>query len=211
MDRRDDVLAKMLEYKYITDKQFSNAKQDLTKFIAAPKQIHADFKAPYFVNYVLKQLTKQFGSDYLYSGLKIETTLNYKMQKLGDEIIRKGLDKSEGVGANKGALVSIDNQSGYIRAMVGGRNFYVDQFNAVTQGRRQPGSTFKVFDYTAAFERGETTSAPPLQMSLSPTLTTLNTSSRTTTASTVMGVSPALARYSGLKTQSQFKSQKRSA
>lgn len=155
LDRRDDVLGKMREYGYINDQQLSAAKQDLAKFIPPPKQIRSDFKAPYFVNYVLKQLTKQFGSDYLYSGLKIETTLNYKMQQLGDEIVRKGLDKSEGVGANKGALVSIDNQSGYIRAMVGGRNFYVDQFNAVTQGRRQPGSTFKVFDYTAAFERGE--------------------------------------------------------
>ncbi len=154
MDRRDDVLTKMLEYGYINDKQISNAKQDLTKFIPPPKQMHSDFKAPYFVNYVLKQLTKQFGADYLYSGLKIETTLNYKMQQWGDSVVRKGLDKSEGIGANKGALVSIDNQSGYIRAMVGGRNFYVDQFNAVTQGRRQPGSTFKVFDYTTAFELG---------------------------------------------------------
>ncbi len=155
MGRRDEVLAKMLEYQLINNDQYSKAKQDTTKFVPPPKVVRSDFKAPYFVNYVLKQLTKQYGSDFLYSGLKIETTLNYKMQVLADDIIRKGLDKAAGFGANKGALVSIDNRSGYIRAMVGGRNFYVDQFNAVTQGRRQPGSTFKVFDYTAAFDLGQ--------------------------------------------------------
>ncbi len=152
IDRRNEVLGKMLEYGYITEPAFNKAKNDPVKFAPHKLQNNFDFKAPHFVTYVLRQLFNKYGTDFVYSGLKIETTLNWNMQQWGEKTLRGGLDRDSRVGANQGALVSIDNHTGYIRTMVGGRNFYVDQFNAVTQGRRQPGSTFKVFDYTAAFD-----------------------------------------------------------
>ena len=111
-----------------------------------------EFKAPYFVTYVLGKLIKKYGAEHVYSGLKIETTLNWKMQQMAETALRNGLANAAGLGANQGAIVAIDNKTGYIRALVGGRSFTADQFNAVTQGRRQPGSTFKIFDYTAAFD-----------------------------------------------------------
>lgn len=56
----------------------------------------------------------------------------------------------------QGAIVSIDAQSGAIRAMVGGYDFYQKEFNRATQALRQPGSTFKPFVYSAALQKGMT-------------------------------------------------------
>ena len=54
----------------------------------------------------------------------------------------------------EGALVAIDNRTGQIRAMVGGFSFDRSKFNRATQARRQVGSLFKPFVYTAAIDRG---------------------------------------------------------
>ncbi len=56
----------------------------------------------------------------------------------------------------EGALVSLDPQSGAIAALVGGFDFAQSKFNRVTQARRQPGSNFKPFIYSAALEAGYT-------------------------------------------------------
>ncbi len=150
--RRDEVLDRMAEYSYITKAQCESAKLEHPAIKARQERHNFDFKAPYFVTYVLRSLTKRYGSDYVYSGLKVETTLNWKMQQYAEDALYSGLKSGANLGANQGALISLDPQTGYIRAMVGGRNFYNDQYNAVTQGRRQPGSTFKLFDYCAAFD-----------------------------------------------------------
>lgn len=55
-----------------------------------------------------------------------------------------------------GALVAVDPRDGGIRALVGGYDFYESKFNRVTQARRQPGSGFKAFIYSAALENGFT-------------------------------------------------------
>ena len=56
----------------------------------------------------------------------------------------------------QGALVAIDNATGEIKAMVGGRDFNVSKFNRATQALRQVGSSFKPYVYTAAIDRGAT-------------------------------------------------------
>ena len=160
--RRDEVLAKMLEYGKISQADYDKAVKETLHFKKRPPvQKHQEFKAPYFVTYVLKGLIRKYGAEYVYSGLKIQTTLNWKMQREAEKTLANGLRRYSGLGANQGALVSIDNSTGYIRAMVGGRSFMSDQFNAVTQGRRQPGSTFKLFDYATAFEEGAATLYSP--------------------------------------------------
>jgi penicillin-binding protein 1A len=58
----------------------------------------------------------------------------------------------------QGALLCIDPQTGYVKAMVGGRDFSESQFNRAVQSRRQPGSAFKPFIYAAALEKGYTPS-----------------------------------------------------
>jgi penicillin-binding protein 1A len=152
--RRDEVLDAMLEYGKITKIQHDDAKHETVTLAKPPKRNQMGFKAPYFTTYVLHELTKNYASDMVYSGLSIRTTLNWRIQQAAEHALRHGLANASGFGANQGAIVCLDPQSGYIRAMVGGRDFHASQYNAATQGRRQPGSTFKVFDYTAAFDTG---------------------------------------------------------
>jgi penicillin-binding protein 1A len=64
---------------------------------------------------------------------------------------RVSLEQDSGV---QGALVAIDNATGEIKAMVGGRDFNVSKFNRTTQALRQVGSSFKPYVYTAAIDRG---------------------------------------------------------
>ena len=154
MRRRDEVLDAMLEYKKINQKEYDKARAETPVIKKIAKRSHNDFKAPYFTSYVLHQLMQNYSADTVYSGLTIRTTLNWKLQRMMEKSLYEGIDGSGC--ANQGAMVSIDPQTGYIRAMVGGRDYKALQFNCVTQGSRQPGSTFKVFDYTAAFDLGQT-------------------------------------------------------
>ncbi|HLJ53804.1 MAG TPA: PBP1A family penicillin-binding protein [Chthonomonadaceae bacterium] len=156
LHRRDEVLDAMLEYGKITRPQYDEAKSEQVTFVKPVKKNNFNYKAPYFTTYVIRELLKNYAADFVYSGLNVKTTLNWKMQQAAERALRNGLGSPQAFGPNQGALISIDPQSGYIRAMVGGRDFHASQFNAVTQGRRQPGSTFKLFDYTAGFDTGAT-------------------------------------------------------
>jgi len=151
LKRRDEVLNSMQTYGYITAAECEEAKAEQPQLMPQPDHKIQIFKAPYFTTYVLDQVRKKYGPDYLYSGLKIETTLNFKMQKMAEQALEQGIRNAD-TGANQGSIVSLDNRTGYIRALVGGRNYKANRFNAVTQGRRQPGSAFKAFVYAAAFD-----------------------------------------------------------
>ena len=77
-----------------------------------------------------------------------------KILSLGpDGKARVSLEEDSGV---QGALVAIDNATGEIKAMVGGRDFNLSKFNRATQALRQVGSSFKPYVYTAAIDRGAT-------------------------------------------------------
>ena len=76
-----------------------------------------------------------------------------KIISLADNKARASLEEDSGV---QGALVAIDNATGEIKAMVGGRDFNLSKFNRSTQALRQVGSSFKPYVYTAAIDRGAT-------------------------------------------------------
>src|SRR4029077_5956097 len=76
-----------------------------------------------------------------------------KIVSLSDNKARVTLEEDSGV---QGALVAIDNATGEIKAMVGGRDFNLSKFNRSTQALRQVGSSFKPYVYTAAIDRGAT-------------------------------------------------------
>lgn len=153
--REDHLIAKNLNLKAVTQEAVTKARKESPKLQPEPDPANAQFKAPLFTNYALKQVIKRLGKEAVYSGgLKIYTTLNYEMQQQAELSLIKGVKEVRGDGVTEGALVSIEPRSGYIRAMVGsvdGKN----KFNNATQGRRQPGSSFKVFVYTAAFASGK--------------------------------------------------------
>ncbi len=69
----------------------------------------------------------------------------------GKTLLRATLEQDSGA---EGALLAIDNTSGDVLAMVGGRDYATSEFNRATQAERQTGSSFKIYDYTAAIEDG---------------------------------------------------------
>src|SRR5712692_3523101 len=109
-------------------------------------------------------LEAQYGADLVFKGgMQVYTTLSPVMQVKAERSLREGLKalESRRVAAIKdktaapperpeGALLTIDPQTGYIKAMVGGYDFFKSEFNRAVQARRQPGSAFKAFVYLAA-------------------------------------------------------------
>lgn len=154
--RRNVVLNRMTDLGYITPVQRDSAKKDGVKLLGRKPGGIAKYKAPWFVTHVLKELSDKY-SNLIYSGgFRVYTTLNYEMQVAAEEALRDGVKNARRQGVGQGALVCIDPVNGYIKAMVGSANpdFVADQFNRATQAKRQPGSTFKAFVYTAAIDNG---------------------------------------------------------
>jgi len=151
--RRDRVLERMRMLGFINEQEYQEAKREPTR-VAPLRRQGISFKAPYFVFHVLKQLMEDYGEDQIYrEGLTVETTLNWQMQQAAEQALREGLAKYGRGSATQGAIIAIDPQTGFIRAMVGGVDFRKSQYNATTQGRRQPGSAFKPIVYCAAIDR----------------------------------------------------------
>jgi penicillin-binding protein 1A len=159
--RQAYVLDRMIEDGYITreEKERALATHIKLKSIRPKEKI-----APYFVENVRRYILEKYGSDVLYKeGLEIYTTLNTEMQLAARDAVERGLQELETRenyerGIVQGALFSMDVRTGEIKAMVGGRDFKKSEFNRATQARRQPGSAFKPFIYTAAFDKGLTPS-----------------------------------------------------
>ncbi|GBC97108.1 Penicillin-binding protein 2D [bacterium HR16] len=152
--RRDRVLERMRALGFIDEQQYEQAKREPIRVVPLRRQ-GIRFKAPYFVFHVLKQLMEDYGADQIYkAGLTVETTLNWQMQQAAEQALREGLAKYGRGSATQGAIIAIDPHTGFIRAMVGGVDFSKSQYNATTQGRRQPGSAFKPVVYCAAIDKG---------------------------------------------------------
>jgi penicillin-binding protein 1A len=158
--RRDTVLDRMAELHYITPDQARIAKARPIKVAKTRPPAVGYFHAKHFCQYVMDQLRNKLGyeQDFLdKAGLTVVTTLDWKMQQAAEKAAREGVSKYRGWGrVSEGALVCVDPHNGYIRAMVGSVNdpWEKHQFNCATQARRQPGSSFKIFVYTAGFEAG---------------------------------------------------------
>lgn len=146
------VLKKMLELGFIDEKEYNSALNTELKFSTGKSEF---WKAPYFVDYVLNILKNDLGfKDIEKSGLNIYTTLDLNIQKIAEESLLEGLKKAKDYNVSQGALVLIENSNGYIRAMVGGRDYKESQFNRAFQAYRQPGSAFKPLVYIVAIQEG---------------------------------------------------------
>jgi penicillin-binding protein 1A len=139
--------------------------------------------APYFTETIRQYLLTKYGEDALYTGgMKVYTTLDADLQKVAEIAVRAKVDslrsdishtfglrnpnyvitETDSVTGQKratqklvqGALTSIDNATGGVLAMVGGRSFHESEFNRAVQALRQPGSCFKPFVYTACIDNG---------------------------------------------------------
>jgi len=153
--RRNVVIQKMADQGFITTETAQQAMAATVHLAHKPADLR--WRAPYFVSYVIQQLGDEYGESTIHNGgLRIYTTLDYRMQETAEDAVRNGVRRFRNLRVGQGALIAMDPQTGGIRAMVGGTDFNKNQFNVVTQGHPQPGSTFKPFVYTAALESGKT-------------------------------------------------------
>jgi penicillin-binding protein 1A len=157
--RRNIVLARMAHLGYITDAEAKKAEKAPVHLAWQRATQANNWKAPYFVDYVIRELEKRYEPDQIYrGGLEVHTSLLYSMQKDANEAVHNGLADAirRGRVQNKiqAALTCVDPHNGYVRAMVGGKNWNDSKFNRATNNKRQPGSTFKLFVYTAALNEG---------------------------------------------------------
>jgi len=153
--RRNQVLKRMLTRKYITKEEYEKAIKADVKLSSVP-QIYTTNKAPYFSDYVIKEMQK-LGfeeTDIIHGGYKVITTLDSKAQEAANESILKNM-KAWGLTnkSQQAAVFSFSPIDGRILAYAGGKNYGETQYDRV-QSIRPPGSAFKPIVYAAAMEKG---------------------------------------------------------
>lgn len=164
-DRRDWVLRQMHQLGYLDATTVAAAVTTPVASTLASDNQRADSDpvaastGPYFTSLVRDMLFEEFGVDrVLTGGLHVYTTLDADAQLFAERSVTTRLaeldKKKRPAGPLQAALVAIEPSTGYVRAMVGGRNFSESPFNRATDARRQPGSAFKPFVFAAALEAG---------------------------------------------------------
>jgi penicillin-binding protein 1A len=160
LKRRNIVLKQMLAIRLITREQY---RQAVNAEILLKERRRRLNRAPYFVDYVKKNLELILGASSLYKGgLSIYTTLDLDLQNAAQAAVEDGLEMLQNrMHRNnvpsldpQAALVCIDINSGGITAMVGGSDYHESPFNRAIAARRQPGSAFKPLVYAYAIEQG---------------------------------------------------------
>jgi penicillin-binding protein 1A len=148
--RRNEVLAKMAQLRYITPSQAAAAQR-------APLEVRrGDYytrrQENFFFEYVRLQLIKRYGVNRVeQGGLKVYTTIDLRMQRLARKAIAEVLNEPEDPAS---AIVTINPHNGYIEAMAESESYDQSQYNLASQGHRQPGSTFKAIVLADALSRG---------------------------------------------------------
>lgn len=109
--------------------------------------------APYFLDEAWAEADRilaKKGRAIAEGGWTIETTLNTQHQKVAEEVVADWMPKD----SLEVGFVSMEPETGYVTALIGGRSYSESSFNRVTQAKRQPGSTIKPLLYAAALEEG---------------------------------------------------------
>lgn len=163
--RMNQVLKKMLEQNFITPAQYDNA-------VSHPPVFHTAMPSDsdrYFVDYITEILAVRYGADAIYrDGLIVLTTIDSRYQRAAEAALKKipirYLDSNK-IPQPQAALVCLDNKTGQIRALIGGRG--TDQFNRAVLAKRQPGSSIKPFVYYTALKGGLTPDSQVLDQPVS--------------------------------------------
>jgi penicillin-binding protein 1B len=167
--RKAHVLDRMLTLNKIGRE---DDRQALLEPIPASRPVLQERFAPYFVDFVRQQLAEHYSPAVLSSeGLRIFTTLDTQQQRAAEETLVKGLSgletayphlrRDDPIARLQGILIAVQPQTGQIKAMVGGRDYAVSQFNRASHAKRQPGSLFKPFVYATALTQGITVEGSP--------------------------------------------------
>ncbi len=148
-EQRSIVLDRMAQAGFISASEAERGRNSpLGLKPATPKYFNSS--APYFTTWIAQELPKFLTPEQLeVGGIKVRTSLNLDWQKKAQQVIRANAPFD-----TEGAMVSIDPGNGLVRVMVGGKDFSKSQFNRTILALRSPGSTFKLFPYAAAIDRG---------------------------------------------------------
>jgi penicillin-binding protein 1A len=149
--RRNVVLRAMRELGMIDRSEHGAARK--AELRLHPGELYSRIREPYFFGYVRDKLIEVYGPEPVRKGgLRVYTTIRPRYQRLAEEAIKDTLYLATDPAA---ALISIQPRTGAIRAMAAViPNRPKNQFNLLSQARRQPGSTFKTFVLSAAIEMG---------------------------------------------------------
>ncbi len=143
----------------------TEANEALRSAINIDPQVCQDKSAilsPYFYSRILDEMETILGQDAVQQGnFIVETSLDLKLQQEAEKSLKASI-RGNGSTYNydQGAVITLDAKSGSVLALVGGYDYQESQFNRATQAMRQPGSTFKVFAYAAALEKGISPDTP---------------------------------------------------
>jgi len=167
-ERQKIVLSRMVKIGFITQEEMEQALAEPIEL----KRLNLLYgKASYFLDHVKNQVEKIYNPEILsYGGLKIFTTVDIRLQNFAQKAVQEELQKldkrlgfqdyglatiEEKKNYLQAALVAIDPRNGKVKAMIGGRDWSVSQFNRAISNNRQPGSSFKPFVYLAAIDIGK--------------------------------------------------------
>lgn len=150
--RQELTLNRMAEVGFISSADATQAARVKLRYPG----IHAGaMKYPYFTSYVLAVLKQNYGESLAFKqGLRVYTTLNADLQTHAERMVAEHVRRHQASRVGQAALVTVENQTGFVRAIVGGTGYQYSQFNRAWQAQRQPGSAFKPFVYATAFARG---------------------------------------------------------
>ena len=167
-ERQSEVLRRMVEDKYITQDQADAAKQEVLTYRTS--QNEQGFKAPHFVLYVKAKLIEQYGDKLVeQGGLRVTTTLDYKLQEQVEKILKTEVEKLKSAKAGNAAAVVLDPKTGQILSMAGSKDYFAtsepegctEGKNCVFEGNinvalreRQPGSSTKPITYALGLQKG---------------------------------------------------------
>jgi 1A family penicillin-binding protein len=164
--RQKVVLQRMVDTGMISRQEALAAAAQPLDLRAQPRSLRVD---SYFVDAVMKSLEETYGPEVVYhGGLKVYTTLDVGMQKTAEKALQQGIVKlsarmkpeppdtagtKDADNGLQGALVAVDVNTGAVKALVGGRDYFQTPFDRALQNNRQPGSGFKPFLYYSVLEK----------------------------------------------------------
>ncbi len=155
MQNRDVVLKIMHDEGMINDAVYQHSLRETPHLNPRPPSTGArKLRAPYFVDYVLDTVKQDMPDiDISAGGYKIYTTLDSHLQDVAEKAVTDTVRASRKGKVTTGACVLIDYK-GRILAEVGGVDYGKDQYDAITKGSLQPGSSFKSYLYSACIDQG---------------------------------------------------------
>ncbi|MCF3642618.1 PBP1A family penicillin-binding protein [Rhizobium sp. TRM95111] len=149
--RANEVLSNLVQGGLMTEGQVIAARRNPATVIDRNEQTAPDF----FLDWAFEEV-QRIARPFAQHSLIVRTTIDLGLQAAAEEAVETGLRQyGESFRVRQGALVMMEN-GGAVRAMVGGRDYGESQFNRATRALRQPGSSFKVYTYSAAMESGMT-------------------------------------------------------